>query len=465
MSKLGKKLFIIFLILVILSLLLVGVFINFSIGERFDDFINLQREENIGELAEMISENYEKNNFSSIRALVENFSRTNRIPIWVEDNKGEFVYFPAQNSQMFNMMRRMGMNNNGMNHMNMMRQLPSDFPGQNKVKEIYANGEKILSLHWKQLNGDNQLNSELYSYFKDNIYRAIIFSALLVIFFIIVLSFILSKKITRPIIEVKNAALDVAQGNYQQNIKSNGDDELTELIDAFNLMSRKLLKLEKIRKESTSDLAHELRTPLTTIKGYLEAIEDGKMKADPETIKEMQEESQRMAILVEKLNEFANAQNKIFNLNEEKLNLTPIIKKIIKQQNGYINKKNIDLKLELESKLYVKGDKDSLFQIFNNIIENAIKYNEINGKIVIRNTTDQDNLIIQIKDSGVGISKENLPYIFERFYRADKSRNSKNQGTGIGLAVVKELMDAHQGEIEVESGESGTIFELIFPKI
>ncbi|MGM0500388.1 MAG: ATP-binding protein [Bacillota bacterium] len=465
MSKLGKKLFIIFLILVILSLLLVGIFINFSIGERFDDFINLQRQENIDELAEMISENYDENNFSSIRSLIENFSRTNKIPIWVEDNRGEFIYFPAQNSQMSNMMRRMGMNNNGMNHMNMMRQLPSDFPGQNKVKEIYANGEKILSLHWKQVNGENQLDSELYNYFKNNIYRAIVLSALLVTFLIVVLSFILSKKITRPIIEIKNAALDVAQGNYQQNIKSKGDDELTELIEAFNLMSRKLLKLEKIRKESTSDLAHELRTPLTTIKGYLEALEDGKMKADQQTIKEMQEESQRMAILVEKLNEFANAQNKIFNLNEEKLNLTPIIKKIIKQQNSHINEKNIDLKLELEPEIYVNGDKDSLFQIFSNIIENAIKYNKNNGKIEISNTTDQDDLIIQIKDSGVGISKEDLPYIFERFYRADKSRNSKNQGTGIGLAVVKELMDAHQGKVEVESGENGTIFELIFPQI
>lgn len=465
MSKLGKKLFIIFLILVILSLLLVGIFINFSIGERFDDFINLQRQENIDELAEMISEDYDGNNFSSIRSLIENFSRTNKIPIWVEDNRGEFIYFPAQNSQMSNMMRRMGMNNNGMNHMNMMRQLPSDFPGQNKVKEIYANGEKILSLHWKQVNGENQLDSELYNYFKNNIYRAIVLSALLVTFLIVVLSFILSKKITRPIIEIKNAALDVAQGNYQQNIKSKGDDELTELIEAFNLMSRKLLKLEKIRKESTSDLAHELRTPLTTIKGYLEALEDGKMKADQQTIKEMQEESQRMAILVEKLNEFANAQNKIFNLNEEKLNLTPIIKKIIKQQNSHINEKNIDLKLELEPEIYVNGDKDSLFQIFSNIIENAIKYNKNNGKIEISNTTDQDDLIIQIKDSGVGISKEDLPYIFERFYRADKSRNSKNQGTGIGLAVVKELMDAHQGKVEVESGENGTIFELIFPQI
>jgi signal transduction histidine kinase len=446
--------------------LLVGIFINFSIGERFDDFINLQREENISELAEMIGENFENDKFDSIRSLVENFSRTNRIPIWVEDRNGEFIYFPAQNKQMSSMIRRMGMNNdNRMNHMNMMRQFPEDFSGQNKEEEIYVNGENVLTLHWKEVSGENQLDSELYSYFKNNIYRAIILSALFVSFLIIVLSFILSKKITSPLIKIKNAALAVAQGNYQQNIESKGDDELAELIDAFNLMSRKLLKLEKIRKESTSDLAHELRTPLTTIKGYLEAIEDGKMEADQETIKEMQEESQRMNILIEKLNEFANAQNKIFNLNEKKINLSPIIKKIIKQQHNSIDEKNIILELKLNSELYIKGDKDSLFQIFNNIIENAIKYNVVSGKIEIKSVYDQDDLIIYIKDSGVGISNEDLPYIFERFYRADKSRNSNNQGTGIGLAVVKELMDAHQGKINVKSGESGTIFKLIFPSV
>jgi len=464
MSKLGKKLFIIFLILVIFSLLLVGIFINFSIGERFDNFINLQREENISELAEMIGENFNNNNFSSIRSLVENFSRTNRIPIWVEDSKGEFIYFPAQNNQMFNMMRRMGMNNESrMNHMNMMRQLPDDFPGQNKEKDIIVDGEKVLTLHWKEVSGENQLNSELYSYFKNNIYRAIIFSAFFVTILIIGLSFILSKKITSPLIKVKNAALAVAQGNYQQNIEGKGDDELAELIDAFNLMSRKLHKLEKIRKESTSDLAHELRTPLTTIKGYLEAIEDGKMEADQETIKEMQEESQRMTILIEKLNEFANAQNKIFNLTEEKVNLNTIIKKVIKQHHNFLNKKNIKLKLKLDANLYIKGDKDSLFQIFNNIIENAIKYNVVNGKIEVESSADQEKLTIAIRDSGVGISDKDLPYIFERFYRADKSRNSSNQGTGIGLAVVKELMDAHQGKIVVENEAGGTVFKLIFP--
>lgn len=460
MSKLGKKLFIIFLILVILSLLLVGIFINFSIGESFDDFINLQREENIKELATMLSENLEENNFENVRSLIGNFSRTNKIPIWVEERQGEFIYFPAQNNQMSPMKRRMGMNNSS--HMNMMRQHPDDFPGENMQKDIFVDGEKVLTLYWKAMSAENQLNSELYNYFKNNIYRAIILSALIVIVFIIILSFILSKKITKPLIKVKNAALKVSQGDYQQNIKRKEDDELTELITAFNLMTKKLSKLEKIRKESTSDLSHELRTPLTTLKGYLEAIEDEKIKPDKEIINEMQEETERMNNLVEKLNEFAEAQNKIINLSKQKLNLKIIINKILKQQQKSLTKKNVTVNLELAENLYINADRDSLFQIFNNIIENAIKYNVKNGEIEIK-AKKNDNLIIYIKDSGMGISNQDLPYIFERFYRADKSRNSINQGTGIGLAVVKELIDAHNAEIEVESDKSGTTFKLIFP--
>jgi len=450
------------LILVIFSLLLVGIFINFSIGERFDNFINLQREENISELAAVLSENLQNNNFDSVQTLVDNFSRTNRIPIWVENNRGEFIYFSAQHNQMSQMMGRMGMNGNS--HLNI-RQLPGELPGQTNSEEVIVNGQKLLTLYWKDINPENQLDSDLYNYFKGNIYRAIILSALIVILLIIILSFILSKKITMPLIRVKNAALEVAQGNYQQNIASKGDDELAELVDAFNLMSKKLLKLEKIRKESASDLAHELRTPLTTIKGYLEAIEDGKIEVNQESITEMQEETLRMTKLIEKLNEFADAQNKVFNdLKKEKINITPIIERIIKQQQKTLNEKNLDLDLKIKNKFYLNGDQNSLFQIFNNIIENAIKYNIEDGKIEIKAVRGKNNLVVSIQDSGIGISEDDLPFIFERFYRADKSRNSKNKGTGIGLAVAKELMEAHQGKIEVESNKSGTLFKLIFTK-
>lgn len=461
MSKLGKKLFIIFLLLVILSLLLVGVFINFSIGERFDNFINLQREESIEELAAMISEDLENNESSDLVGIIENFSRTNRVPIWVEDKDGEIIYFSGQTNQMNQMMRRMGMSNN--DHM-INNQRPDDLPGKSNQKIIYLNGEKELVLYWKEINPENQLDSELYNYFRRNIYQAIIFSALIVIILVIIISFILSKKITRPLIKLKNAALDVAQGNYKQNITSKGDDELSELVNAFNLMTEKLVKLEKIRKESASDLAHELRTPVTTIKGYLEAVEDGKLEFNNEIIVELQEETQRMITLIEKLNDFADAQNKIFNLKKEKLNLKNIIDKVIKKKYISLEQKNINLKLKLDKELMFYGDEDSIIQIFNNLIENAVKYNQDNGQIKIRSKKDKNKIIIEIEDNGIGISQSDLPYIFERFYRADKSRNSINKGTGIGLAVAKELMEAHQGKIEVESDAGGSLFRLIFPE-
>lgn len=468
MSKLGKKLFLVFLILITLSLFLVGIFINFSIGERFNSFINLQREEQISELADVLEENLKSQSFNNLRHLIENFSRTNSTPIWVKDNQGNFIYSPLENTHMSQMMRRMGMHKNshmGNSHMGMMRQLPSDFPGISRTTNIYIDNEKKLTLYWKEVNTDNQINSKLYNYFKTNVYRAIILSALLVIFFIFILSFILSKKITKPLINLKNAALEVAGGNYEQEIKTQGDDELTELINSFNLMTKKLLKLEKIRKESTSDLAHELRTPLTTIKGYLEAIEDGKMQADKITVKEMQEEAARMTTLVEKLNEFADAQNKVFKLNKRKLDIIPLLKKVIKQQQHFLDNKNITLDLNIHQELKIEADKDSLVQIFNNIIENAVKYNVVGGQINIKTIKSNKQVIIEIKDNGIGINESDLPYIFERFYRADKSRNSKNQGSGIGLAVVKELMEANLGEIKVKSDEKATLFKLIFPSL
>lgn len=463
MSRLGKKLFIIFLLLIILSLFLVGFFINFSIGAKFDDFINLQREESIQELAELITEAAVENNLTEVKSLVKNFSRTNRVPIWLQDENGNFIYFSNQSRHMSNMMERMGRNSS---HMQMMNQLPDDFPGENKQKAVYAQGNKIFTLYWKELSAENQLNSDIYNYFKKNIYRAIIFSAAIVIFLIVILSFFISKKITTPLIKLKSAALAVAKGDYNKKIDAKGQDELTELIEAFNLMTKKLQKLDKIRKESTSDLAHELRTPLTTLSGYLEAIEDGKLKADLETIIEMQEETQRITNLVENLNDFANAQNKAFNLNKEKVNLEPIIKKVLKHFSKSIKKKNIKLKLNLKSELYIKGDKDSLFQIIDNIIENAIKYNKQNGMLIIEAKKENDYLIIDFKDTGLGIKTKDLPYIFERFYRTDQSRNSKNQGSGIGLAVVKELVEAHKGEIKVTSDiNQGTSFKLKLPAL
>ena len=454
MSKLGRKLFIIFLILVVLSLLLVGVFINYSVGERFDNFINLQRQESIEELLNMLRENFEAGSRDEINSLLNNFVRTNRIPVWLEDRDGSIIFAPVQHHQM---MRRMGSDSHMMGER-------SDFlPGQSRKEEIYVGDTLQATLYWQEVTSREQIDSELYNYFRRNVFQAIIFSALIVTLIVIIISFIISKIITEPLIKLKNAAFKVAEGDFEQKIPNNGDDELAELITAFNQMTEKLAKLEKIRKESASDLAHELRTPITTIKGYIEAFEDGKISFNQENIDELNEEIARMVSLIEKLKEFAEAQNKIFNLKKEKIEVNKFIKNVSKKMQKQIESKNLKLNLELEKGLIIEADKDSLIQILNNLIENAVKYNQENGEITIKSCQKNKKIIIQISDTGYGISTEDLPYIFERFYRADKSRSAKNGGTGIGLAVTKELIEAHGAEIEVESNNNGSIFKIIFP--
>ncbi|ADQ14698.1 sensor histidine kinase [Halanaerobium hydrogeniformans] len=454
MSKLGKKLFIIFLILVVFSMLLVGLFINYSIGERFDDFINLQQQESIEELLEMLRENFEAGSRNEINSLLNNFVRTHRIPVWLEDRDGNIIFAPTQHHQM---MRRMM----GDSHMVTER---SDFlPGQSRREEIYVEDSLQATLYWQEVSSREQIDSELYNYFRRNVFQAIIFSALIVIVLVIIISFIISRIITEPLIKLKNAAFKVAEGDFDQKISNNGDDELAELITAFNQMTEKLVKLEKIRKESASDLAHELRTPITTIKGYIEAFEDGKISLNQENLDELKEEIARMVSLIEKLKEFAEAQNKIFNLQKEQIEINKLIKNVSKKKLKQIESKNIKLNLELEKELIIEADKDSLIQILNNLIENAVKYNRDNGKITIKSCQRDNNIIIQISDTGYGISREDLPYIFERFYRADKSRSSENGGTGIGLAVTKELIEAHGAKIEVDSNNNGSIFKIIFP--
>lgn len=455
MSKLGKKLFIIFLILVVFSLFLVGFFINYSIGERFDDFINLQRQESIEELLEMLNEYYQAGSRNEINSLLNNFVRTNRIPVWLEDRDGNLKFSPTQ--QHHQMMRRM------MGDSQMMEERNDFLPAQSRKEEIYLDGSLQATLYWQEVTSREQIDSELYNYFRRNVFQAIIFSALIVIVLLIIISFIISRLITEPLIKLKNAAFKVAEGDFEQNISNNGDDELAELITAFNQMTEKLAKLEKIRKESASDLAHELRTPLTTIKGYIEAFEDGKIALDQENIDELKEEIARMVALIEKLKEFAEAQNKIFNLKKEKIKVNELIKNVSKKRQKQIKSKNLKLNLELENGIIIEADKDSLIQILNNLIENAVKYNRENGEINIKSYQKNNKIIIQISDTGYGISEEDLPYIFERFYRADKSRSAKNGGTGIGLAVTKELIEAHGAEIEVESNKNGSSFKIIFP--
>lgn len=230
-----------------------------------------------------------------------------------------------------------------------------------------------------------------------------------------------------------------------------------------------LKKLEQIRKDFVANVSHELKTPITSIKGFAETLLDGALN-DPKTLKSflsiILNESERLQTLINDLLELSKIEQHNFRLTIENIDLVKIVSESIEILLDKANRKDIQIHIHSdEPTLRMKGDPRRLKQIFINIIDNAITYTPNQGDIKIRLNDLQDKVRVTITDTGIGISKEEIPRIFERFYRVDRARSRESGGTGLGLAIVKHLMEAHHGYISVESEiGKGTSFHLTFPK-
>ena len=230
-------------------------------------------------------------------------------------------------------------------------------------------------------------------------------------------------------------------------------------------------KLDQMRKEFVANVSHELRTPLTTVKSYTETLIDGAID-ERETamhfLSVMEKEADRMTALVQDLLELSRIDNKQIQLEFIPINLKPLLEEVLEAQYIHITKKGHQLKVSYDkSKEYwIEGDLSRIRQILHNILSNAIKYSPEAGILSVAMRNEEDSVIIEIADTGVGIPKEDLERIFERFYRVDKARSRKMGGTGLGLSIAKELMLLHKGDIKIEStlGE-GTKASLLFPKL
>jgi len=442
MSKLGIKLFAIILIISLSGLLLVTIFVNLNINRQFKNYIYSENEENIAKIASILEENYLKNgNWKNIENIIANYTGTRNIKFYIVDKQNNIITYSH----------------------------PGIIKGQNidrdKIKSmaLKTDGEKIGYLYWYNPEKQN-MYTEHAQHFTEQVNKFIFFTAGIIALITIIISFILSRKLTKPLIKMNKVAGRVANGDFNQNLQIDGNDEIAELAVAFNNMISKLKHLEKIRQESTSDLAHELRTPVTTIKSYIEGIEDGILTPDKKTLEEIHEEIERLIKLIKRLQELTEAEEKIINLKKKKQNLSDILKNIIDRYKVKAHKKEIKIKTNYSpNNIFITGDKESLQTIFSNLFSNALKYTPQKGKIKITIKDREQKTIIKIQDTGIGIPENELPFIFERFYRTDKSRSTGSGGTGIGLTITKKLVEAHNGTIKATSNNRGTKFTLSFP--
>ena len=287
-----------------------------------------------------------------------------------------------------------------------------------------------------------------------------------ILFFIIsiIVGWLLSYAISKPILKVIDATNLISEGNYSKGIKEDYNIyEINKLIKSINMMAGDLDKQEKIRQELTKDISHELRTPITTMQAQLEAIMDGLWEPSEERLKSIYDELQRLNRLTVSIEDLSRCEGSKLRLNKSEVDLETVITTILTNFEKQLLDKDINLQVDIKH-INIMIDKDKISQVIINIISNAIKYTPDKGEIFVRCFTKSDNVYISIKDSGIGISDEDKDYIFERFYRTDKSRARETGGAGIGLTISREIVKAHGGSINVYSKlDEGSNFVIKLP--
>lgn len=281
-----------------------------------------------------------------------------------------------------------------------------------------------------------------------------------------ILTFLVSKSIVNPLEKLKNGAVLIKNGNMDFQLNINSNDEIGELSKAFEEMRKRLresleiqLKYENNRKELISNISHDLKTPVTAIKGYIEGIKDG-VADSPEKmqryINTVYKKATDMDKLIDELFLFSKLDLKKIPFSFEKVDLLDYLNDCLEELKFDLEKKGINIMLEdqINTKVYVVADREKLKRVIMNIVENSVKYiGERPGEIYVKIEKGKEYLSLSFKDNGIGISKQALPYIFDRFYRADLSRNSNTGGSGLGLAISKRIVEEHGGKIWAESSD------------
>jgi signal transduction histidine kinase len=281
----------------------------------------------------------------------------------------------------------------------------------------------------------------------------------------LIFGYMMARTISTPISRVIDTAGMISKGRYDSRSNEiSSIKEIAQLTGTINSLAGTLEQQEKLRKRLTADVAHELRTPLATLQSHIEAMIDGIWEADEKRLRSLHEDITRLGRLVGDMEKLTRFENENMALDKSEFDISQLVWSILVNFEKEYTDKHIEVSVDGKAVRLV-ADRDKISKLLINLISNAVKYTGNEGRIHLTISEENEYAIISIKDTGIGISPEDMPYIFERFYRADASRSRLTGGSGIGLTIAKAIVDAHGGSINVESriGE-GTMFEVVIPK-
>ncbi len=302
--------------------------------------------------------------------------------------------------------------------------------------------------------------------FQDAIQGALVIAIAVAGIASIVASIVLSSRLSRPIGRLAEASRRIATGRYAERVPVASDDEIGGLAETFNTMAASLEATERRRLQLVGDVAHELRTPLATVDGYLEGLEDGLIKPEPQTWKLLRGETSRLTRIVNDLQELWRAEARQLPLRLVPVDVAGELRAAAERFATQAQELGIELRVDLaRGPLVVRADAERLRQIVDNFLSNAIRYSPRGTAVSVSAARDQDEVAISVTDQGPGLTPEQLERVFERFYRVDPSRSRALGGSGIGLAIARALAEAMGGRVDAQSdGEGrGATFRVIVP--
>lgn len=287
--------------------------------------------------------------------------------------------------------------------------------------------------------------------FVSAVHRYLIWASLGAVLWAGALSFLLMRRVLGPLQQMTEITQKISAGDYSGKIPISSRDEVGRLAAAFNRMEEGLQRIEQLRKTMVIDVAHELRTPLTNIKGYLEAITDGVVPPSKETLDLLQEETLRLGRLIEDILTLAKADGARTDLRKESLQISRLILQRLDAFQPQFNTKGVRVTTDFSKDATpLRGDPEKLAQVVTNLLQNAWQYTPPGATVRIFASRTAEEIRFTFANSRGGLSEKDLPLIFERFYRGEKSRSREHGGAGIGLAIVKELIEAHGGRVGAE---------------
>ena len=459
--SLTRKLTLAFVFSILLSILTISLISNNMINNKFDSYLIEEQDKKFEIIRNDINELFlEKGNNMTSEDL-SSYARMQGIYLEIRDPEDKMIC--CSNDSGFGRRRMMG--NMRKSHHRMMN---SPFRGNSEnytqrsfplLKDNETIGSLIIGYY------DDSHFTESALIFKDTLAKSFIISGIITILFGFLISLFMSKGLTNPLIDITQTANVMRSGNLKarSTVKTN-TNEISQLSQSINYLAETLEKQEDLRKRYATDISHELRTPLTTLKSHVEGMIDGVWEPSHEHLNILLMEIDRLNKLVDDLkNTFKTLEGEL-SINKTVFSISDEMENIIFTFKPLFERENYLLESSIEANIEIYMDRDMLKQIMSNLLFNAIKYLDSHGKVSVTLTGEDNFIKIIVQDNGYGIEENDLPYIFERFYRSDVSRNKETGGTGLGLSIVKTLVEAHNGSVYVDSKlGKGTRFTVLLP--